>query len=181
MYCAESQNLAGILTCPARKTIVAKRRVSLLTRAGDVSGLRGRISGRGGFPAVGGSQVRRSPVPRLPTYLSLARGTIGSSCRMPNPIALGRVPVEGFLSCNTSPFHQHPAPTCCVFFDPARPLPAERFSSIRTLVVTKFTVVIVASLQQWLPGRPRPFPEQLQGKCRLHSKECVTNRASLRE
>jgi hypothetical protein len=128
--------------------------------------LRGRISGRGGFPAVGGSQVRRSPVPRLPTYLSLARGTIGSSCRMPNPIALGRVPVEGFLSCNTSPFHQHPAPTCCVFFDPARPLPAERFSSIRTLVVTKLTVVTVAFLQQRLLGH---FAGQLQGKCRLHS------------
>ena len=129
--------------------------------------MRGRISGRGGFPAVGGSQVRRTPVPLLPTYLSLVRGTTGSSCRMPNPIALGRVLVEGFLSCNTcstSPFHQHPAPTCSVFFYPARPLPAERFSSYRTLVVTDFTVVIVAFLQQWLLGRPRPFSRIVAGK-----------------
>ena len=54
-------------------TVVAKRRVSLLTRAGDVSGSRGRRCGRGGVPAVGGSQVRRAPVPLLPTYLSSSR------------------------------------------------------------------------------------------------------------
>jgi len=36
---------------------------------------------------------------------------------MPASIAPGRVLVAGFLSCNTSPFHQHPAPTCSVFFD----------------------------------------------------------------
>ena len=58
--------------------LVAERRVSLLTRAGDVSGLRGRRCGRGGVPAVGGSQVWRAPVPLLPIPISLARGTAGS-------------------------------------------------------------------------------------------------------
>ena len=53
--------------------IVAKRGESLLTRAGDVSGSRGRRCGRGGVPAVGGSQVRRAPVTLLPTYLSSSR------------------------------------------------------------------------------------------------------------
>ena len=32
----------------------------------------------------------------------------------------------------TSPFHQHPARTCFVFFDPAHPLPVERLSTYST-------------------------------------------------
>ena len=67
-----TENL-DVFIATQREFIVAKRRVSLLTRAGDVSGSRGRRCGRGGVPAVGGSQIRRAPVTLLPTYLSSSR------------------------------------------------------------------------------------------------------------
>ena len=97
--------------------IVAERRVSLLTRAGDVSGLRGRICGRGGVPAVGGSQVRRAPVFPCCLPISLARGTAGSFLQDACFYSSWEGPSRRIpISCNTSPFHQHPAPTRSVFF-----------------------------------------------------------------
>ena len=53
----------------ASPCVVAKRSESLLTRAGDVSGSRGRRRGRGGVGAVAGSQIRWPLVPCL--HLSL--------------------------------------------------------------------------------------------------------------